>query len=434
MTLVCKANGNIVRLTKRPSKERYTRCGFRTVTVKQPLSFKLFALAAALCFLLLPFLVMSAIRTDARLAEWWVTHIQAGWERFAGTLTSWLPVSVLELCIVTLIIVGACLLVRLVVNLCNARLKKIALGALLIGVGGAIVLDMFTMSMGFGYYRAPMPLAQAGIDYTAAQAAEAARYFLSDYNALAESFERDENGCVECPYTFSELAELIRAEYDKLDDPYFASYTPTAKPIVNSWFLSDVMITGITFLPIGEACLNVAAPPSTVPDTLAHELAHTKGVQREGDANLLAQYILLSSDNDYLRYCGYLDAFGNLLSAVLLAGDRDEYSRLALDMSPLIAAERAYTREYWAAHSDIMGQIGEFFNNAYLKSNGAVNGTGSYDEGKKSEVITPIDPETGLPEIDPDTGKPVVIPVYSQLQKIFFHIYENRVGAPKTAA
>ena len=74
--------------------------------------------------------------------------------------------------------------------------------------------------------------------------------------------------------------------------------------------------------------------------------------------------------------------------------------------------------------------IGEFFNDLYLKINGANNGTGSYDDGNKSDVITPIDPDTGEPEKDPDTGKPVVIPVYSAAQKMYFKLYESKFGAP----
>lgn len=69
---------------------------------------------------------------------------------------------------------------------------------------------------------------------------------------------------------------------------------------------------------------------------------------------------------------------------------------------------------------------GEFFNDLYLKLNGATNGTGSYNEGNKTEIIKPVDPETGEPIKNPETGKPVYIPVYSKLQKIYFYLYEQR--------
>lgn len=421
----CVKKRAISPLIKRP-RRLFTADGYGAQTVPSRLGQTFFILGAVACVLGVPLIVMLAVREDAAIAEWWVRHVQSAWERFAGTLTSWLPISVLEFFTVILIATGGFLFARLAINLSRARFRAICIGLVALCVGVVAVLDFYVMSMGFGYYRAVMPLKQAGADYTAEQAAEAAQYFLDDYNALAEKFERDENGCVVCPYSFRELSTLLAKEYDRLDDDYFTSYTPKVKPIVNSWLLSDMLITGITFLPVGEACVNVCAPPTSVAVTMAHELAHTKGVQREGDANLISQYVLLSSSDGYLRYCGYYDAFFNLLSAVRLAGDHDGYMRMGAQISPLIAKEREYSRNYWAAQPDIMGKISEFFNNFYLKSNGVQNGTASYGDGNKTDVITPVDPDTGLPEINPDTGKPVVIPVYSSLQKVFFYLYENR--------
>lgn len=394
-------------------------------TAKRPLSYAFFALPSACLLLLALFIVMDTVRIDPQTAEWWTTHIQAGWEKFAGTISSVFPFSVFEFCVVVLILLGIYLAVRLFINLCHANFKRIAFGILSVATAALTVLDLYMMSMGFGYYRYAMPLPQAGSGYSAQQAVEAAEYFLNDYNALAKKFERDADGNVICPYTFKELSELLIDEYARVYDGYMLEYTPTVKPIVNSWLLSDVLIIGITFLPTGEANVNIDAPATQAVSTMAHELAHTKGIQREGDANLISQYLLLSSSNDYLRYCGYFDTFNQLLSAVMLAGDKENYLRLSYAVDPLIGAERRITREYWNAQPDITGKIGEFFNNIYLKLNGASNGTGSYDDGNKTDTITPIDPDTGEPEKDPDTGDTVVIPVYSSLQKLYFYLYEQ---------
>lgn len=406
---------------------RYTASGYRAQSVHFPLKRTLFVLGAIFAALLIPLKLMLDIRTNTELAEWWTTHIQAGWEKAVGVLTSWLPFSVLEFFIVIGILFGMFMFVRLVINLCKARFYRIAVGLASILVGVGYLLNLYIMSMGFGYYRKAMPIPQAGENYTAAQAKEAIEYFLADYNELANGLKRDENGCVECPYTFSELAELMKKEYARLDNSYYAAYTPTAKPIVNSWFLSDMVITGITFLPFGESGVNTEAPPTTVTLTMAHELAHAKGVQREGDANLLARYVLLSSNNGYLRYCGYYYAFNNLLEALLLTSDYESYNKLGTSISPFVSIERKFASDFWNSQPDYIGQISEFFNNWYLQSNGAANGTGSYDDGNKSEVVLPPpDPITGELPKDPDTGEIIMEIHFSQVQKMFFWIYENK--------
>lgn len=405
---------------------RYTPQGYRAENVKRPIRLSPFILAAVFCALCVPLAVMLDVRENTAVAEWWTTHIQASWEKTVGTLTDWLPFSVLELFIVIGVMAGVFLLVRLFVNLCKAKFRRILIGVLSLCVGGAYILNIYALSMGFGYYRAPMPIPQAGADYTENQARAAIEYFLEDFNALADTLDRDENGCVKCPYTFKELADILKKEYARLDDAYFAAYTPRIKPVVNSWFLSDTLTTGVTFLPFGEATVNTDAPPSTVTLTAAHELAHAKGVQREGDADLLARYVLLSSDDGYLRYCGYYGSFDNLLETMLLFGDHAAYNELGVSISKRVSAEHKYAIDYWNSQPDIVGRIAQFFNHIYLQSNGASNGTGSYDDGNKSEVIIPINPDTGEPEKDPDTGDVIRKVYYSQVQMVYFWIYENK--------
>lgn len=406
--------------------------GDRAETVPRRMRLAPFILAAVFCALTVPFIIMNVLRTDPEIAEWWTSHIARGWVRALGALTSFMPISIFELLLCLIILVGIFLFVRLVINLCKARFRTILIGIAAIGVAVMYILDLYMLSMGFGYYRAEMPKYLAGDKYNADQAVAVADYFLADYNALAEKFERDENGCVVCPYSFRELAGIMRDEFKRLDDPYFFSYTPLAKPVANSWFMSASLITGVTFLPTGEANVNVVAPPTTITYTMAHELAHAKGVMREGDANLISYYVMLSSKNDYIRYCGYYATFYDFVSCVGLAGDSDNYARLLAGVSELSDREHEYTYEYWRSQPDIIGEIGEFFNNWYLESNGVQNGTGSYDDGNQSGTVTPIDPDTNLPQIDPDTQKPVVLPVYSEVQKTYFYIYESMFGVPSS--
>lgn len=425
-------NNNVVEQVSKKSISRMIKRGRKSsVTVRYALPRVYFVLGAVICGLVATFLMMNVIRQNPKTAEFWTAHIERGYEHVVGVLTSWIPVSVFELFFCIMIGSGIFLLVRLVVNLCRANFTRILLGALSLGTAAMYILNMYMLSMGFGYFRADMPIAQAGADYEAERVATVARYFLDDYNNLSRTLKRDGNGEVVLPYSYRELSKIMQQEYARLGGDYFFSYTPKGKPIINSYVLSALSITGITFLPVGESTINIAAPKTYGTFTLAHELAHAKGVQREGDANLIAQYILVSSDNDYLRYCGYFASMNNLLAAVELAGDGDEYRRLVADIDALVRVEKRYDYEYWTAQPDIVGEISEFFNNLYLMFNGADNGTGSYDDGEQMEVIPPpVNPDTGEVLPDPDTGEPQKPkPVYSALQKMYFAVYESKFGA-----
>lgn len=414
------------------NRKYYNADGSSVKTVPVLLPLKLFIKIPVLLLLLIPLTVMLGIRQNAELAEWWSIHVAQRYTEFVGRIASVFSISLFELAVIALIIVGIFLLVKLFKCLYLNKFRPIINGLVSLGIVAVVILNLFVTSMGFGYYRADMPIPQSGSDYNAKQAAIASQYFIDDFNDLCDKFERDENGCVICPYSFSELALLIKNEYARLDSGYFYSYTPTAKAIVNSGVLSSFLITGITFLPVGEACVNVDAPPTTITYTMTHELAHTKGVQREGDANLISYYLLISSDNDYLRYCGYYATIYSFISSVSLAGDNETYTSLYQSINRDVRAEYKFANKYWNSQPDIIGQIGEFFNNIYLTLNGAINGTGSYEDGNQSTTETPTDPD-GNPIIDPETQKPVVVPVYSQIQKVYFYLYEQANGVPPKA-
>ena len=101
------------------------------------------------------------------------------------------------------------------------------------------------------------------------------------------------------------------------------------------------------------------------PFTLAHELAHSKGVMRENDAQLLAAYICLNSEDYFIRYSGYLYTFSSILNLMNYTGVKDDYSNMYKQMDKNILANYRYINKFWDEHN-LLEAIGEFFNNLYL--------------------------------------------------------------------
>jgi hypothetical protein len=69
-------------------------------------------------------------------------------------------------------------------------------------------------------------------------------------------------------------------------------------------------ISGI-FIPFtGEPHYDAHQPASSLPFTLAHEMAHQRGFAFESEANFVAAVVCLRSDHPYIRHSGWAGAPG----------------------------------------------------------------------------------------------------------------------------
>jgi len=178
-----------------------------------------------------------------------------------------------------------------------------------------------------------------------------------------------------------------------------------------SFLFREFNITGISFAPTTEPNINYLTPDSQLVSTMAHEIAHSKGAMREQDANLVAAYILLNSDDPYLRYSGYFTTFYSIISLSNYVGDEDKYGELSNSLRDEIKGDYQYSRSYWEKY-DFLDDMATWFNNLYLMIVG--------NKGVSSYVDTPDIDET----TDPDTGDPVYyIKEYSPYQKLYFYFY-----------
>ncbi len=372
--------------------------------------------------------VLLAVRLNESVAEWCTTHISKYIVFVMGHITSVLPFSLYEWTLILVIAGVIALVVLAIVGLCKKKYFAVLKGICIFSVVAIAFGNLYTLSAGFAYYRKPLEIERSETVYKGDILLDIANGFADDMNALSAQLPRDENGNVISPYSVGELAEKLREEYKRLDGDYFFSYTPKAKKLVNGWFMTSSGFTGVSFLPFGEPNVNGMTPASDLPQTMAHELAHTKGVMRENEANLTAYWLLLSSDDPYLRYCGYFATLGTMYSAVAIGNNYDfeKADEFWQNVAPEFKKEQSNATEFWLNYrgpfaflTDFLDRAGRWFNDLYLKINGADDGEGSYNN-PWDIIETPV--------IDPDTGETIITyePVYSEIHKIYFAIYESR--------
>ncbi len=351
-------------------------------------------------------------------ASWWTKNISSIYYVIVGNITNWFFFSFFELIVILFII----LLIRRVIILCKSfKTKRFSIIFNKIYKLFSYILKLcliYTAVAGVAFYREGINLPLYNKEMTPELVYDALAYFEKDYVELSKSFSRDKNNVSKCPYTFKELSSLMQNEMHRLDtNPYF---TKNNFKVKGTWFsplLSEFHVTGINFAYTAEANVNYIMPSIDIPFTIAHELAHLKGVMREDDANLTALYVCLTSEIPYVRYSGYFRGFYSLLEIKQLT-KYDEYEHFISQLSNEIILDNRDYVDYFKKH-DMLNKISNFFNNLYLKFYGQKDGTGSYND--VSEIV-----DSGKKDEDGNTIYNYI--EYSPYQKLMMQLYVDKIN------
>ena len=335
---------------------------------------------------------VAIISRDTQLSEKATRTVTYAFTNSLGRLSSALPFSLFELLVAIAVIVALYLIIKAIVLLAKRRFSAGLCSFTTLVATVLCVVSVYMLDTSFAYNREKPPLdIYANGDLTEEQQLDAIDGFMTDFLDIAYSLERDENGLPACDLSVEDISRMIAEEYAKPDDDYYCDYIPVAKGMTASALMSELLLIGITFTPIGEANVNEQAPVSDRIFTTAHEMAHAMGIMREEDANLVATYVLINSDNDLLRYAAMMEYYGRLTSLVeLLDAEKSVEYENAIKESP-IATEASFEFKFWMSTGSFY-KLSEFFNNLYLRFNGQDLGTGSYNDGNFWEV-TPSEPD-----------------------------------------
>jgi hypothetical protein len=202
-------------------------------------------------------------------------------------------------------------------------------------------------------------------------------YFARLANKYAVQVQRDENGL------FAEDMDAIFARSDTLYDnveeqfPCLAGDGLHAKPFMFSKAMSYINFTGFFFPFTGEANINVDSPDCLIPSTIAHELAHQRGVAQEDEANFVAVLSSLESGDAAYCYSACLLSYIHLGNALYKA-DRDAWLEIYSTLCPQVLADFADNNAYWAQFETPVSTVSDAVYTGFLQSYGQSLGLQSY--------------------------------------------------------
>lgn len=345
------------------------------------LAFKI--LTAALVVSLIVYLLSRFI---PEFAEFWTRYPAQGIRFILAKATGWIPFSLAECILLSLPVIAIAYIVLSTVSTKRDTsdfnfyrwLRPILSFILFVAI---VFFGAFGPAYGRNKLADNLKLEQKAVSaeelyLTATTVAKAAE---GDFSDGKVSF--DAKGASVMPYGYDELTKIVNRAFEKYasEADYISHFDSYPKPIALSEPMTYTHISGVYTFMTGESNVNTNFPDFLMPFTMAHEMAHQRGIAREDEANFVAFLVCIGSDDAYVRYSGYTNMVNYLMSA-LSSADVEKYFEfrrnvLARELNgEFIAYSEFFDKYRDSKASEISGTV----NNAFLQSQGQTAGTKSY--------------------------------------------------------
>lgn len=204
------------------------------------------------------------------------------------------------------------------------------------------------------------------------------RYFTDQLNEYSDDVARDESGLfsedMDAVFDYSShLYDAVSEEY-----PCLKGKALRSKPFLFSKILSHMTFTGFFFPFTGEANINIDSPSCMTASTIAHEIAHQRGVAEEDEANFVAVLASLADGNSVYCYSSCLMAY-TYLSNALYTADYDAWLDNYMTLSPEAMTDLRYNSSYWDKYRDsVVNTATDAIYTGMLQSYGQTDGLKTY--------------------------------------------------------
>ena len=314
-------------------------------------------------------------------ADFFNRYVSSVFRGLLATLTNILPLSLSELLLITLPIT-LFFLIRFCMKKYSGSWHDVGIFCLCALSVLSLFFSLFIFTFGTGYYTSELDVKlelEKPEKISKNDLAGTAEWLIGEVNSRLDSIEFEEEGSSVSPYTVRETNNILLECYGRLSMEYgfLPKLTSYIKPVMLSKPMTYTHIAGVYTYFTGEANLNTNAPDYSVPYTVAHELAHQRGIAREDEANFIAFLVCKESEDAYIQYCGYMNLLEYVLNA-LYSADKELWETTYKKLDNRAIYEMiAYNDFYEPYRDNIVGDISGAVNDAYLQANGT-EGTVSY--------------------------------------------------------
>ena len=255
-------------------------------------------------------------------------------------------------------------------------IRKIKIGWFLLRILQTVALlySLFYIVWGFNYFR---PRIETRIGWKIPKADEV--FFSSILDSIITETNHNYISLSRSEYPL--IDKLVEDSYRRHSSELGINYpngTRRPKTMLFSSLCSKMGLSGYFGPFFNEIQLNGYLLPMDYPFVLAHEKAHQFGITSEAEANFTAFVICVKSDDQRLKYSGYLSLLLYFLrDASHLAGYKDFINKVDKNVISDIRYRQKY---YQARENQKFSEIQTEANDVYLKANKIKKGVKNYNE------------------------------------------------------
>ncbi len=334
---------------------------------------------AALSLALLALAVRIVCRVNPTFADFFVRYIAGGVRFLMASVSNIIPFSIAEIIVMLSPFILA-FLIYLSVRFSRDKRKAFRYAVIIISII-ALLYFLFVFTFATGYHTSPIAddFDLTATEITPTELKNTALWLAEEAGKYVEDFEYIDGKKTQMPFSWDEMNEKLNVAYKLLNEKYdfVLNYYTRSKPVIFSEAMSYTSILGVHTFFTGEANVNTAFPDYTTVFTAAHEMAHQRGVARENEANFVAFMVCVSSDDRYIRYCGYVNMYEYVMNALYRANSVYHAEVLAATDNRVRAEIGSYAETYDKYDDTPVHDVSEAVNDTYLQIQGT-EGTESY--------------------------------------------------------